>query len=928
MTITIKNVVCAIALLFTTLAYGQEMKVTGHVVDSTGVKPVKYAMVMGVRMKDSLLLGFTRTDQNGDFVLTGFEVDTFTLVIDHPDYDDKMYYMFGHKDNHDINIPSIRMSDKSQELEEVVIYANREPIFYRGDTLIYVADSFKVADGAVVEDLLKKLPGISVDKDGKITSQGQEISQVLVDGDEFFGTDPTVATKNLGADGIEQVKVYEKENEDGIGGDDEKIQVLDLKLKADAKKGYFGRIAAGSDFTTTPLNSSIGSSAFYEGELLLNYFKGSTKLSIFALGSNTPRSSFGWGDLNKFGLENEQGSGNRWNPNGGGSNTSGIPQTLKAGFYYSDKWGKKKQTKFGFNYSYYNDRLDARSASRSQYILSDTTYYTDDSTRTLTTNESHRFNINFETKLDSLTTLQIKPKLSIDKGLTDDTKISKFYGEDYFQSLGTNVNNRDDSKGITAGGFARINRKFMKKKRELELRYDLDYTNNQTDGSWNSRTQVFGTYAYDTTLYQTRNNDNGTQNHYGTLTYVEPIGKHFKTKFEYLFQYGFSTKDKVTYDTDSLVTYKTENAYYSNIFDNTKYQHRGGFELTYEIKSHTISAGVKVRNIDIDNLNKITDTTIHQNITNILPQFEYTFRPSPSKRFRLEYRTSSAQPSINDLAPVPDNSNPNRVKVGNPDLQPSYVHNVSAFFNTWKALTGQYLWAGANFTYTQNAFSTETIYNNYGQAQNKTVNVDGNVMAFLYSGAGFPFLGRKIELTPGINGSFIRTNSYINTDRNMTDNYTITPNLNLDFNLLGDSLEFGFNASYSLNNAISSLNNTSNTYTIETYGADFEWRLPYGFRFGFEGTYTHNSQPGNGFYNYEYFVFNAEIAKKFLKTGNLELAIKGNDIFNQNINARREVNGNIITDYRTTIISRYFLLKLTWRFNNRHTKEEDNYGWH
>ena len=238
--------------------FGQEMKISGNVFDSTGVKPVKNAMVMGVRMKDSLLLGFTRTDAEGHFELKGFEIDTFSLIIDHPSLDEKIYYIFGHKDNFEINIPSVRLYSKAQELEEVVIYANREPIFYRGDTLVYVADSFKVEQGAVVEDLLKKLPGIKVDKDGKITSQGQEISQVLVDGDEFFGTDPTIATKNLGADGIDQVKVYEKDNDDGIG-DNEKIQVLDLKLKDDAKKGYFGRVSGASDFGLTPLdwNKSI-----------------------------------------------------------------------------------------------------------------------------------------------------------------------------------------------------------------------------------------------------------------------------------------------------------------------------------------------------------------------------------------------------------------------------------------------------------------------------------------------------------------------------------------------------------------------------------------------------------------------------------------------------------------------------------------------
>ena len=205
-------------LCFSTLGFSQEMSVKGTVYDTTGARPIKNAMVMAVRMKDSLLLGFTRSSHDGTFTLDGFAVDTFSLIIDHPSFDEKTYYMFGHAENNEIIIPSIKMPGKSQELEEVIIYANQNPIFYRGDTLVYVADSFKVWEGAVVEDLLKKLPGLDIDKEGKITSQGQDIDQVLVDGDEFFGTDPTVATKNLGADGVETVQVYEKENEDAIGG--------------------------------------------------------------------------------------------------------------------------------------------------------------------------------------------------------------------------------------------------------------------------------------------------------------------------------------------------------------------------------------------------------------------------------------------------------------------------------------------------------------------------------------------------------------------------------------------------------------------------------------------------------------------------------------------------------------------------------------
>ena len=922
----IQLVTLAFILSLSTNVFSQEMKVAGTVYDTTGTKPVMNAMVMAVRIKDSLLLDFTRTDINGDFIIDGFEVDTFSLIIEHSIFDEKTYYIFGNSENDEINIPSVVLAPKSQEIAEVVIYAYKDPIYYRGDTLVYVADSFKVAENAVVEDLLKKLPGITVDKDGKIISQGQEISKVLVDGDEFFGDDPTIATKNLGADGIATVEIYEKDNDEGIGGDDEKIQVLDLKLKEEAKKGYFGRMSGATDFALTNRETDYDlNNSFYEGEMLLNKFDGAQKISIFALGSNTPRSNFGWGDMNKFGLENENSGGNRWN-GGNTDNTSGIPQTLKAGVYYSDKIGKKKQTKVGFNYSYYNDRLDELSDSRSQYFLTDTTYFTEDKLNNYTENESHRFNIRFESQIDSLTSIEIRPSVKIDAGNTDQADTTTFFGEDGIQSLQTTIGNINDSKGYSINGMARINRKFMKKKREFEARYDIALLDNQTDGSLLTRTGYSTTPILNDTIDQSRINNNSTSSHYATLTYIEPIAKKYKLELEYLFEYGFSTQDKETYDF-SNGDYSLLNESLTNVFDNTRLQNRGGVKLIYEGKKHTVRVGGKVRNIKIDNVNMITDSVINQNFTNFLPNFRYSFKPSMSKRFNVTYRTSSSQPSINDLQPIPDISNPNSVKTGNPDLQPNYVHTLNFSFNTWKAMTGQYIYLGGMVNYTDNAFASSTTYSGF-TSRSQTVNVDGNTFATVYGGAGIPLFGRKLNIDPSFNGSFNHYTNFIDSAENITNSLALTPSLSI--RLVWDSLEIDLKGSYSYNNPESNMNGISqNTrFFIEEYSVDVDWRLPKGFRIGVEGVYTKNSQPNGGFYNTEFFVVNTKLSKSFLKTENLEIALIGNDILNQNVNARREVSGNITTDYRTQIISRYFLLKATLRFNNRKTKENDFKGMH
>lgn len=915
-----------IFLLFIQSANAQTMKVSGTVYDTTGTQPLHQAMVMAVRVRDSLLLNFTRTDKDGHFTLTNFPIDTFTLVIAHPRFDDKHIYIFGHTENFEINIPTIRMPIKSKELEEVMIYANKNPIYYKGDTLVYVADSFKVAEGAVVEDLLKKLPGIKIDKDGKITSQGQEINKVLVDGDEFFGTDPTIATKNLGADGIETVQVYEKTDNETIGGSDEKIKVLDLKLKEEAKKGYFGRVSGASDLALTPLDDSYaGTRPFYEGELLLNKFNSKQKISIFALGSNTPRSSFGRGDMNKFGLSNESGANrNFWEPNDT-KNTSGIPQTLKAGIYFSDKYGKKQNTELLFNYSYYNDRLDERSSSQSQYFLSDTTYFTNDSTRNYTANQSHNLNLTISSQLDSLTLFEFKPSMRLSSGIADNEDFSRFTGEDGIESLSTQITNNNDSKGFQSNNTARLYRKFMKKRRELEVRYDLNMTKNDTDGSLYSLSnyKILGTGD---TTDQKKTNFNSTTSHYGTVSYFEPLSKRLKINFNYLFEYGISIQEKETYDNVNGV-YNGYRIDLSNTFDNTRIQNRAGTELIYETGKHTVSGGAFFRNINIDNHNRITDTLINQNINSVLPKFKYEYKPSMSKRFSINYNTSSQQPTINDLQPVFDNTNPNRIQIGNADLKPNYVHTVMLNFNTWNALSGKYLWSGGTVNVTNSAFATQTTYDQYGRTNAKTINVDGNISSAIWAGAGFPILNRKIEFQPSMNASFNRYKSLIGELENITDNYAINPEMDIDFQW--DSLEINLSGSYSYNNPVSSLSSVSNTpFTIQTYSAGFEWRLPKGFTIGMDGNYTKNAQPGEGFYDTEYFVLDAEISKKFLKTQNLVVSIIGNDILNQNISAQRIVSGNTITDFRTTIISRYFLLKVNFRFNNRKTKEDDFKGWH
>ena len=897
--------------------YSQKMNISGVVYDTSGKKTLANISVLSVRIKDSLLLNFTRTKLDGSFELTNFPIDTFSLIIEHPEYEAKTYYIIGHKGNLEINIPRIQLNSFTKNFEEVVVFANKNPIFYRGDTLVYVADSFKVGENAVVEDLLKKLPGIKVNEDGTLTSQGKDISQVLVDGDEFFGSDPTIATRNLGAKSISSVQVYEKKNENSKVGEDEKIQVLDLKLKDGAKKGYFGKISGASDF------AAFNKNAFYEGEMLFNKFNNKQKISLFLLSSNTPKSNFGFRDMNKFGLENERNaSGMSMFNQGNQANTSGIPQTLKAGIYYSDKIGKTG--KIGFNYSYSESTLIANSNSSSQYFLADTSYFLRDSIQNTTKNQGHRLNLSYSVNLDSLTFIEFKPNLSIDFANSDENNTTRFLGETNIKSLETIINNTNDSKGIASNSQALIRRKFMKKNRELELKYILGFSDNKTAGNLLTTTNIILLDSIDT-IDQKKNNDNSSLSNYGILSYTEPLSDNWKLQFEYLFENGQNKQDKKAFNRGDG-SYSQSVSSLSNVFDNFRIQHRltaiGSFEKNY----HTVIGGLGIRNIAIENINYISDKVIIQNFNNLLPRLSYQFKPSMSKRMGIYYTTSSSQPSINDLQPVVDNSNPNRTQEGNPTLKPNYVHNINTNFNTWQALSGRYIWSGFNASVTNNAFANSTTYDNFGRTVSKTVNVDGNLFGNVFFGAGIPFLSRKLEIEPNANASYNRYTNFISGAKNITQNTALSGGL--DFSVKLDSLEITIGNTYSYTNPVSSLSSVSNKpYSSQRYEFDLEWQLKRHFTIKIDANYSINSQRAAGF-NKNIFIVNAELSKAFFKTENLIITLSGNDLLNQNLNLSRQVNGNIVTDNYTSIISRYFLLKLTYKFNNNKTKEDEFKGWH
>ena len=758
-------------------AQAQTIEFRGRIMDDAGTAGLKDAVAMIVRLSDSVLIDFTRADASGNFVLKNIQPDTFQLIFSYPKFGDKTYVIIGNKTDTLINFGNIALPLKTVQLSEVTVFGYKSPVYFKGDTLVYTADSFDVKPNAVVEDLLKKLPGIKVDKDGKIFAQGKAVDQVLVDGDEFFGSDPTIATKNLAASSVESVQVYEKKNEDA-NSESETLQVMNLQLKDDAKKGYFGKITGASDFHE-----------YYEGELLANKFKGKQKISVFSLISNTPRSQFGWEDMWKYGIEDEnmqqwEEDGvyySSWNSNGNG----GLPKTIRSGFYYSDQLTKK--TKVNVNYTYGESQLETEQDLASQYLFSDTTYYTKVNGNESKRTESNSVSLGLTQKLDSVSELEFSSKFKFGNN-------SRYYNEtDQFitseKSLYRETSIQNDMQGDKTDINTRLeySRDFKKKFRSLHLYYGFVYGKSDADGLLYSVNSFTDTAQTDEVTNQKFLKESNSGTHSAGLNYVEPLSKKIKAEINYDFTFNNGNQDKVTLNYFNG-EYVNINDSLTNSFESSRMSNRLGLNFIYEMKKFTFRVGVKARRISVENIDNESGETLSQTVNFLLPNATYRYKFSDNTQINIRYTTNSSQPSLTQLQPVPDNSNPNALTIGNPDLLPTFTNSVSVWFNSFKPVTGNSMWTSLNFSSINNNFSNSVYYDSSGRRITQPINVDGNYNTNFYFNYTLPLFHKVIEVSPNVDASYSSNSNYVNGNKNITKN--LRYNGGADISIHADPVEF------------------------------------------------------------------------------------------------------------------------------------------
>ncbi|MEJ7693401.1 carboxypeptidase regulatory-like domain-containing protein, partial [Daejeonella sp.] len=573
--------------LFATLSYGQNpFSVKGTVLDTVSSVPLINSTIVILNAKDSTLVKYTRAGSDGNFSFNNLKEGKFILMVSYPDYADYVERFTLDAAKNSLNAGRIRMILTARLLQEVIVKGTVAEMVIKGDTTEFNAAAFKTEANAKVEDLLKQIPGMSIDKDGKITAQGAKVGKVLVDGEEFFGDDPTLVTKNIRADMVDKVQVYDKKSDQATftGIDDgEKTKTINIKLKEDKKSGYFGKAEAGG-----------GNDDFYQGQAMFNVFKGKKKLSAYGTIGNTAKTGLGWEESGKYGSSSAQVSdegyiyfggsgGDELDSYDGRFNGQGRPLTQSGGVHYDTKW---KQDKQSINLNYKVGAIGVAGASN-------TLNQNNLPTGIINSNSGQNFdNYMFRQKLDATYVVKLDSTMEL-KIMADGTLKNNTTESTYLSSSlrgdGTALNG--GTRSVSTAGDQRmfnssmlLNKKLKKKGRTLSLTLGQRYNDDDSDGYLNSSNKFFNTTGKLDSIQnidQYKVNLTTTSGFNSNLAYTEPLSKTFSVIFNYGLNYSESNSDRKSFNQSIAGKYDILDKEFSNNFDLFQTSNQAGAIFSY-----------------------------------------------------------------------------------------------------------------------------------------------------------------------------------------------------------------------------------------------------------------------------------------------------------------------------------------------------------
>lgn len=899
-------------------ATAQTVTVSGKISDTSLHSPLQNASVVLLHASDSVLAGFGRANAEGDFKVAADSAGKYVLLISYPGYGTYSDELSLQKP--ETALGTLPLSSRDQLIQEVVIKRRMAAIKVVGDTTEYAADSFKVAEGASVEDLLKKLPGIQVDKSGKITAQGETVKKVLVDGEEFFSDDPAVVTKNMQSKAVSSVQVYDKKSETAtFTGIDDGIRekVINLKLKDSMKRGYFGKVEAGG-----------GTDQYYQNKGMINAFKSKRKISAYGILSSTAQTGLDYQDASKYGgtensfsFDEETGI---WTDNGEGQEASytgtGLPKVIAGGGHYSNKWNDGKE-QLSANYKAQQLDINFNGSLINQYLLPDSTYYSRQQNERFTRNIRQNGGGKFTWQKDSLTTLLLTASGSGATGSRYElfNTVTEDKNEQAVNENNRLLDNTYDRQTLKAN--LSYQQKFRKKGRSLMM----DFNTNGNQGGAVTLMRSFNTYfntGLRDSVIQNKTRDDKAMSFGGNASYTEPLSKKFFLALNY--GAGLTNSRSARFSYNQLPGAgdfsATPDSLYSSDYAYRVLTQKGGVTLRYVTSKLNIGLGGRVFHTDFRQEDYFRNQSpFTRNYLNWAPQANVVWNRSRMESLRFYYSGATRQPSIQQLQPFRDNSDPLNVVIGNPDLKQEFTHNVTLGYNNYKALSGTYTYANAGFSVVQDAINQSQRIDELGRRTYQYINAGNNQNLWSYIGTGTKL--KKLDLDASVNGN-VSYNTY-HGFVNGVDNKTTTTEYGLGFRLSKDwDKDNKMTHEVSLN---ISGNYRQNKSTLTQLAADYrslQIELSTSNQLFWKLRMTHEVQSNirNRFsaadQRYNTVVWNATLSRKILKRDAAEIRLSVFDILNQNLGFSRSVTNTVISEEAYTTIRRYGMLSFIWNFSS------------
>lgn len=907
-----------LALLLTLLAVSVSTSIAANIIgivkDLDTKEPLLEAAVKLVTANDSSFVAGTTTDIDGKFSLTGVKAGKYLLTVSYIGYADIEKPVTVGSSNLRLGVLSLK--EASHMLGEVSVVAVKTPIKVMEDTVEYNADSYHTQPNAVVEDLLKRLPGVEVGTDGSITANGKTISKFLVNGKEFFSDDPQVASKNLPANLVDKLQVVDRKSDMArlTGVDDgEDETVINLTFKKGMDQGWFGTAEGG-----------YGTDDRYMGSFNVNRFWNGNQITLLGNFNNT----------NQIGFTDSNGS--RFRRFGG---NNGITESRALGLNFNV--GKEEIIRVGGDLMWSNTDAKTITKQERQYLFEDYSTYSKIDKAVRDRGNNFRGDFRVLWKPDSFNTLEFRPNFSLNFNKSNDNEVTSYFNSSMDKVSDNTARSYSKGDSYEFGGRLIYSHNFKRHRgRSFSISGQYRYSNvTETGTSINDFIRYIMEEDPDNTedsselLNQYSDNHTWSNRVMGQFTWTEPLGNvangNFLT-FSYRMNYRWNNADKLVYDIpddyeydimppvilnpDGTFTTEEPNPDYSNRYRNNSFNQNIRLGYKKVTKNANMEVGLALvpqmtKSIYLDNSAKNIDRWVW----NYSPFLRYRYKFGKRSSIQLNYRGNSSQPSMAQLQPVADISNPTNIIQGNPNLDPSFSHSINIRFQDFNMDSQRSLMLMGDFQITQNSIISKSKYFDDGKRETTYVNVNGVWNGRLMNMFSMPLRNKKWSVS---NHVFLDANHNIgfnNGLRNTSLSFRINESPGITFR--PDHFELELRPRYSVQTTHNSVQKNANQ-TVHSYGGRFDgtYYTPWGLTLQSDINYSATSGYAAG-YDTRTWMWNASISQQFLRNKALTLSVKAYDLLNQRKNIRRNVTANYIDDTRYNALTRYFMVTLSYRFN-------------